>query len=87
MLHFNKNYILENDIVRLTSLEMEHFEPLFKVANEPSIWTYFLEKGLGEANFTTYFQAALQAKQLQSQYPFAVFDKRTNEYGRHDPIV
>ena len=77
---FNKNYTLENKIVRLVPLQMEHFEPLLKISNDPSIWTYFLEKGLGKEQFTTYFESALQAKEKQTQYPLAIFDKRTNEY-------
>lgn len=77
---FKQNYILENEVARLIPLKQEHFEPLFVVSNEPSIWTYFLEKGLGRKNFTNYFNAALKAQANQTQYPFAIFDKRTNQY-------
>lgn len=81
MLQFNfkEKYILENDIVLLIPLELKHFEALFKISNAPSIWTYFLEKGFGKEQFTTYFDAAIQAKENQRQYTFVIFDKRTNE--------
>jgi RimJ/RimL family protein N-acetyltransferase len=77
---FTKDYSLENHTVRLTPLTLAHFEPLFQVANEASIWHFFLEKGLGKVHFKTYFEAALHAKENQTQYTFALFDKRTNEY-------
>ena len=45
MLDFSKDYILENDTVRLSPLQKEHVKELSVQSNDPDIWTYLLEKG------------------------------------------
>ena len=75
-----KKYILENDFAQLIPLQEEHFSPLKSISQNAEIWTYFLENGHGEKNFQTYFQNALQQKENQKEYPFAVFDKSKQQY-------
>ena len=77
---FAKEYILENDRACLTPLKEEHFAPLKSIAKDPEIWTYFLENGLGEENFQSYFKAALEQSKNKKEYPFAVYDKTKQQY-------
>ena len=72
---FSKNYSLENDIVQLIPLQAKHLTDLEPLSRDPTIWTYFLEKGQGGKQFETYFINALSRKILQKEYPFVVFNK------------
>ena len=42
---FKKDYILENDFVKLSPLKIEHVKDLIAIANEPYIWKYSFVKG------------------------------------------
>lgn len=77
---FTKEYILENEFARLIRLIEEQFLPLKSISRTSEIWTCFLENGCGEENFQTYFQAGLQQRENQKEYPFAVFDKLKKKY-------
>ncbi|MEM9920705.1 MAG: GNAT family protein [Bacteroidota bacterium] len=77
---FSKTYILENDRVRLSPLEMAHAKELAKVSEEAAVWTYFLEKGQGIENLQAYVQSALQKYQAEQEYPFAIYDKSVGAY-------
>lgn len=77
---FNKKYILEDELVKLSPLKLEHIEDLQSISNENSIWTYFLENGKGRENLITYVQSAIENRKTGREYPFIVFDKRTNRY-------
>ncbi|MEO1436260.1 MAG: GNAT family protein [Bacteroidota bacterium] len=82
MLNFNPNedYILEDDFVRLSPLQLEHIEQLIDIANEAGIWTYSFQKGNGIKNLTEYIQSTLNKRQAGTEYPFIVFDKRKNQF-------
>ena len=45
---FSKDYVLENERVKLNPLLEEHYETLANIAQSEQIWTYFLEKGFGK---------------------------------------
>ena len=75
----SKTYTLENERVQLRPLSIIDLEALEEVAHTPEIWTYFLEKGYGRANFKTYIQAALEQRQQGNSYPFVVLDKATKQ--------
>jgi len=77
---FTKDYILENDSVRLSPLALEHIEYLQSISNDDSIWTYFLENDRGIENLPKYIQSAIDNRKLGREYPFIVFDKRTNQW-------
>jgi RimJ/RimL family protein N-acetyltransferase len=80
-LDFNKEYILENDVVQLRPLTPDDFENLSQFSiNEPNLWTYSLSPADGLENLKTYMDAAFKGKAVQKSYPFIVFDKRTNSY-------
>ena len=80
-LDFNKNYILENDIVQLRPLTPEDFDILSQFSlKEPNLWTYSLLPANGLENLKTYLDVAFKSKEDKKSYPFIVFDKRTNSY-------
>lgn len=77
---FNKDYILENDTARLSPLGLDHITDLQSISNESSIWTYFLENGQGIENLTPYIHTAVENRKQGREYPFVVYDKRSNTY-------
>jgi len=76
MFNFKTDYVLENQRVRLSPLSTDHSETLMKLTNDPAIWTYFLENGLGSTNFKKYFSNALAKKVTGIEYPFVIYDKQ-----------
>lgn len=77
----NKNYILEDDRVLLRPLNEEDFAHLLSFSlNEPNLWKYSLISAAGENGLKNYIKIALAAKLSGTEYPFIVFDKKTNEY-------
>lgn len=79
-LDFTKDYILEDDFVKLSPLRLEHNRTLLEISKDPKIWTYFLEKGNGIDNLTKYIKNAVKNRALAKEYPFIVFDKTKNRY-------
>lgn len=77
---FDKDYILENKTVRLSPLALEHIDFLRVISNDDCIWTYFLENDKGTNNLTKYIESAIENRKAFREYPFVVFDKRTNEW-------
>jgi N-acetyltransferase len=76
-----KDYILENDVVLLRPLIKNDFENLLPFAlNEPEIWKYSLVSVAGAEGIKNYIDTTLAQKKLGIEYPFIVFDKRTNQY-------
>ncbi|MFI0428207.1 GNAT family N-acetyltransferase [Mariniflexile sp. HMF6888] len=82
MLNFNfkKNYILEDDFVKLSPLKIEHVENLLEIANEIDIWKYSFVKGDGVENLTKYIQSTIDNRKEEKEYPFVVYDKIKNQY-------
>ena len=75
------NYILENDTVILRPLASEDFEHLVTFARtEPDIWQYAVVPVAGEKGLKNYITHAIAQKLAGTEYPFIVFDKRTQEY-------
>jgi N-acetyltransferase len=76
-----KDYILENESVLLTPLKKEDHSFLLPFAlNEPGLWKYSLVSAAGADGLAYYMQLALDARKDCKEYPFIVFDKRTNTY-------
>ena len=78
---FEKDYLLEDDCDLLRPLQQNDWQLLLYFAeHEVDIWQYSLVPVAGETNLKAYINTALQAKQESKEYPFIVFDKRTQEY-------
>lgn len=78
---FHNNIILENERALLRPLELtdeKYFIP-FVIAN-PTTWKYSLNGPKDEASMKNYFAAAIQNKADHKEYPFIIFDKKTNSY-------
>lgn len=76
-----KEYILEDICVLLRPLQMNDCKNLLTFSlNEPELWKYSLLSGAGEENLATYIETALAARATGKEYPFIVFDKRTQEF-------
>jgi RimJ/RimL family protein N-acetyltransferase len=75
------HYILEDNCVLLRPLESNDCKNLLLFSlHEPELWKYSLVKVAGEENLKNYINAALTAREKGSEYPFIVFDKRTQEF-------
>ncbi|MEM9544611.1 MAG: GNAT family protein [Bacteroidota bacterium] len=77
---FDKDYVLENEMVRLEPLNAAHLSHLSDVAKSPEIWVFFDEGGPGIEEFQTYHDRAIRNRANHVQYPFVVFDKRARCY-------
>ena len=77
---YSKDYILEDQQVKLSPLKIEHVENLLDISNESDLWTYFLEKGNGRKNLTKYIRSTINNRKLEKEYPFIIFDKNEKEY-------
>ncbi|HEX7691505.1 MAG TPA: GNAT family protein [Sediminibacterium sp.] len=76
-----QDYILEDDCVLLRPLETKDCANLLDFSlQEPDIWRYSLLQAGGEENLKQYIHIALEAKKAGREYPFIVFDKRTQKY-------
>ena len=83
MINFDaaKEYFLENDVVKLMPLTANHHPYLLPfVLQEPELWKYSLFSASGENDLTNYIDKVLAARLMGNEYPFIVFDKRTQEY-------
>lgn len=81
MFDFNKDYILENDKVKLIPLRRSDYENLVCFAiEEPELWTYSLMQANSPKKMKAYIEHALKAREDKKEYPFIVFDKTTNRF-------
>ena len=48
--------------------------------NEPEIWKFSLIQASGKENLKHYIDLALKAKDKEIEYPFVVFDKKSNRF-------
>lgn len=76
-----EEYVLEDSCVLLRPLQADdcHNLLLFSL-HEPELWKYSLVKVAGEENLRNYIYTALQARATGKEYPFIVFDKRTQDF-------
>jgi N-acetyltransferase len=77
---FNQQLILEDELVRIEPLEEKHFELLLPTALQKELWLYTIQQINSPADFKDYFSRALQEKEEQKSYPFAYFNKQTQQY-------
>ena len=78
---FTKDYVLEDERVLLRPLlssDMEHLLPYS--LHEPELWKFSLVTAAGEENLRKYIDTALNHRIERREYPFIVFDKKTQRY-------
>lgn len=81
MIDFAKEYILENNLVRLTPLQISDYDHFLQFANkEPELWTYSLLQANSPEKMKIYLEKAIEGRKNKHTYAFTVFDKRTNQY-------
>lgn len=80
MFDFSTDYRLENNVVQLRPLVADDFEHLHHFSTHPAIWTYSSIRVNGPEDFKSYLRLAMEGKAKQEEYPFIVFDKRTQTY-------
>lgn len=80
-LDFDREHILENEVVQLRPIKKEDFNVLVDFAiNEPTLWDYSLLPANGNENMKKYVEIALDKRSAKDSYPFIVFDKRKEAY-------
>jgi len=80
-INLKENYILENDVVRLSPLETSHFDDLLEYSiNEPELWKYNSGGANGSENLKKYISNAIHQRENGNEYPFIVFDKSKCKY-------
>jgi len=78
---FSDNIILEDDLVLLRPLQETDVENLLEISiNEPETWKYSLVGADGKENLINYIQLAIKARENQKEFPFIVFDKKSQKY-------
>ncbi len=76
-----KNYILEDEGVLLRPLQQDDFNELLPFALiESELWKYSLVSAAGEEGLQNYMNITFKAREEGKEYPFIVFDKKTNKY-------
>ena len=79
--NFSDNVILEDDLVLLRPLQESDFENLLEISiNEPETWKYSLVGADGKENLINYIQSAIKAREDKKEFPFIVFDKKSQKY-------
>jgi len=77
----NAEYILEDDRVLLRPLKKSDIEFLLPYAlNEQDTWIYSHKSAKGEEGMRNYINTALTNRAAGKEYPFIVFDKKTEQY-------
>ncbi|SHH17852.1 GNAT family N-acetyltransferase [Flavobacterium defluvii] len=78
---FTDNIILEDDFVLLRPLQESDVENLLEISiNEPETWKYSLVGAEGKDNLINYIQLAIKERDKQKEFPFIVFDKKSQKY-------
>ncbi|WP_396167369.1 GNAT family N-acetyltransferase [Flavobacterium sp.] len=78
--NFKEKYILENEVVRLEPLSMNHFDALVQFSiNEPELWSFNANGPDSPEDLKKYIEKALSQKEKLVEYPFIVFDKIKNK--------
>ena len=72
---------LEDERVLLRPLKESDYKYLLPFAlNEKGLWFYSLVRPEGEEGLKNYLDIAFREKKAGREFPFIVFDKKTNEY-------
>ena|SRR5882724_3239750 len=78
---FTENILIEDERVLLRPIQESDFENLLPFSlHEPEIWKYGLITAAGEENLRKYISSAVKNRNQEKEYPFIVFDKKTNAF-------
>lgn len=78
---FKKDYVLENEFVRLEPLKSSDYKVLLNYSeNEPEIWEFNSGGANGKENLEKYIANAILQRELEKEYAFIIFDKKTQSY-------
>ncbi len=77
---FDTSIILEDELVRIEPLEEAHYQLLLPTALQKELWLYTIQQINSPADFRKYFDTALREREQQKSYPFAYFNKQTQQY-------
>lgn len=78
---FSDNIILEDDLVLLRPLQESDVTNLLEISiNEPETWKYSLVGADGKENLIKYIQSAIKNREDKKEFPFIVFDKKSQKY-------
>jgi N-acetyltransferase len=81
MFDFEKDYVLENDVVRLAPLTFSDYDHLLHFSiNEPNLWDFSLNQANTPEKLKLYIEKAINDRSNRSSYAFSVFDKRVNKF-------
>lgn len=81
LIDFSVEYLLENERVLLRPLRTNHYDNLIRFSTgQPELWKYSLITAAGSDNLKNYLKIAEKGRNEQKEYPFIVFDKKTNQY-------
>ncbi|MDA6071257.1 GNAT family N-acetyltransferase [Flavobacterium sp. AC] len=79
--NFSDNIILEDEQVLLRPLQESDVYNLLEISiNEPETWKYSLVGADGKENLIKYIQSAIKNREDKREFPFIVFDKKTQKY-------
>lgn len=71
---------LEGERVKLVPLEIDHTIPLFNCLRDPEIWGHFPFQIHTIEEMRAFIQKAIAGREQREQYPYAVWDKKHQEY-------
>ena len=76
---YHADNVLEDELVRLSSMTNGHVDALSKISNDPVIWEYLMEDGMTYEAIRDYVHAAIEEREKLVAYPFVVWNKATQE--------
>lgn len=78
---FQQPIILENERAFLRPIEESDLDNLLPFSlHEPDLWKFGLVTAAGIENLKTYLANAVKNRHDKKEYPFIIFDKKTNRY-------
>ena len=77
---FSTAIVLEDDLLRIEPLEEIHYQLLLPTALQQQLWLYTSVQIKSPEDFREYFDTALLERAEKKSYPFAYFNKQTQQY-------
>jgi RimJ/RimL family protein N-acetyltransferase len=79
--NFFDEVVLEDELVLLRPLQESDVVNLLEISiHEPETWKYSLVGADGKENLINYVQLAVKARENKKEFPFIVFDKKSQKY-------
>jgi len=78
---FPQDIILEDERAKLRPLQLDDLQALLPFAlHEPELWIYSMNSPAGKTGMENYILSTIEQRNHGQEYPFIVFDKRTQRY-------